>query len=150
MFWEDIDMESEVTSISRVATTQTLVKWAGASGDFNPLHYEDTFAASHGIGKPIVHGQLKQSWLIEMMTRWIGDGGTLKKISCQFRGMDWPRSMKTMTEPQDGETWWCKGIVTNKFIENEKHYVECNVWVENGKGEQTTSGKALAVLPVRR
>jgi len=150
LFWEDIDMESEVTSISRVATTQTLVKWAGASGDFNPLHYEDTFAASHGIGKPIVHGQLKQSWLIEMMTRWIGDGGTLKKISCQFRGMDWPRSMKTMTEPQDGETWWCKGIVTNKFIENEKHYVECNVWVENGKGEQTTSGKALAVLPVRR
>ena len=102
LYWEDIEVGSQVTPLSKVATTQMLVKWAGASGDFNPLHYEDTFATSQGVGKPIVHGQLKRAWLIQLVTDWIGEQGILKKFSCQFRAMDHPRLMKDMSEPQEG------------------------------------------------
>ena len=149
LYWEDVAIGSEVTPLPKIATTQILMKWAGASGDFNPLHYEDTFAASQGVGKPIVHGQLKRAWLVQLITDWIGEQGSLKKFYCQFRAVDYPRLMKNTHEPHEGETWWCKGKVTKKYIKDGKHYVECDIWVENGKGEKPTAGAATATLPSR-
>lgn len=149
LYWGDVAVGNEVTPLPKVATRQMLVKWAGASGDFNPLHYEDAFAASQGVGSPIVHGQLKRAWLVQLMTDWIGEQGDLRKFSCQFRAMDYPRSMKDMFEPQEGETWWCKGKVIKKYVEGDEHYVDCDIWLENGKGEVTTRGNATAAIPSR-
>ncbi len=150
LYWEDVEAGTEITPLSKVASSRMLVKFAGASGDFNPLHYEDTFAASQGVGKPVVHGQLKRAWLVQLITDWMGDGGTLRKFSCQFRGMDYPRLMKSTYEHQpEGETWWCKGKVTKKYTEGAEHRIDCEVWVENGKGEKTTVGTATIALPSR-
>jgi acyl dehydratase len=44
LYWNDVTEGDELPALVKVATTQTLVQWAGASGDFNPLHFEDTFA----------------------------------------------------------------------------------------------------------
>jgi hypothetical protein len=150
LYYEDVKVGDEVTPLSKVATSRMLVKWAGGSGDFNPLHYEDSFAQAMFVGSPIVHGQLKRAWLGNLVTDWIGDEGTVKMLSCQFRGMDYPRKMKTMTEPQDGDTWWCKGLVTGKKVEDGDNIVECDIWVENGKGEKTTPGKARVALPSKK
>ncbi len=147
--YEDVEEGAEITPLAKVATTRMLVQWAGASGDFNPLHYEDDFAKAMGVGAPIVHGALKRAWLGQLMTDWIGGEGELKKLSCQYRGMDCPRKMKTREEPHDGETLWCKGRVTKKYEEGSEHLVECEIWVENGKGERTTPGSALVALPTR-
>jgi len=149
VYWEDIQSGMAITPLPKVATTQMLVKWAAASGDFNPLHYEDAFAVSQGVGKPIVHGQLKRSWLIQMITDWMGNQGSLKKFSCQFRAMDYPRPMKTMTEPQDGETLWCRGRITKAYHEANTFFVDCDIWIENGRGEKTTSGTSTVTLPSR-
>lgn len=149
LYYEDVEVGSEVTPLAKIATSQMLVKWAGATGDFNPLHYEDAFAASQGVGSPIVHGALKRAWLGHLMTDWIGEGGILKRLSCQYRGMDYPRKMKDMATPEEGETWWCKGTVTKKYVEDDQHIVECDIWVENGKGEKTTPGTATVILPSR-
>ncbi len=147
--WEDIKEDDEVTPLAKVATTQMLVRWAGASGDFNPLHYDSEFAAAQGVGKPIVHGALKRQWLVQLMTDWVGEQGTLRKFSCQYRAMDYPRQMKTMTEAEEGESWWCKGKVTKKYVEGDDHYVDCDIWIENEKGEKTTPGRATVILPSR-
>jgi hypothetical protein len=151
LYWEDVETGSEIPPLPKTATSQMLVKWAGASGDFNPLHYEDTFAETQGVGKPITHGQLKRAWLVQLMTDWIGDQGFLKKFSCQFRAMDYPTLMKSITEPADETpTNWCKGRVINKGIEEGQHYIECEIWVENQKGEKTTPGTAVVILPSRK
>ncbi|MFC2036068.1 MaoC/PaaZ C-terminal domain-containing protein [Chloroflexota bacterium] len=147
LYWEDIEVGGEVTPLAKVATRQMLVKWAGASGDFNPLHYDDTFATAQGVGIPIIHGALKRQWLVQLMTDWIGEQGTLKNISCRYRAMDYPRLMKTVSEPHEGETWWCKGKVTKKYIEGTEHLVNCSIQIENGKGEITTPGSTTVVLP---
>ena len=147
LYFEDVKEGMEVTPLKKIATTRMLVEFAGASLDFNPLHYEDDFAKSNDVGSPIVHGALKRAWLGQLMTDWMGDEGTLEKFSCQYRGMDWPRKMKTFTESKDGETWWCKGKVTRKYSQDGKNLVECQIWVENGKGEITTPGTAVVSLP---
>ncbi len=149
LYWDNVEVGSEITPLQKIATTQMLVRWAGAAGDFNPLHFENAYAEAQGLGRPIVHGQLKRAWLVQLMTDWIGEQGTLRKMSCQFRAVDYPRLMKSKTEAQDGETWWCKGKVTKKYVEGAEHRVDCEIWVENGKAEKTTPGTATAILPSR-
>src|ERR1035437_3534900 len=116
LYWEDIEIGTELPALPKVATTRMLVQWAGASGDFVPLHYDDAFARSQGLPGIIVHGALKRQWLVQLITGWSGDDGTLKGFACQYRAMDVPRPMKSLTEPNDGETWWCKGKVTKKYV----------------------------------
>jgi len=147
LYYEDVDIGTEVTPLKKIATTRMLVQWAGATGDFNPLHYEEDFARNLGVEGPILHGALKRAWLVNLMTEWIGEKGRLKNLSCRYRGMDYPRKMKTFTEPHDGETWWCKGKVTKKYVAGEASVVECSIWIENGMGDKTTTGTAAAVLP---
>ena len=149
LYWEDIGQGHEIPVLSKVATTQVLVKWAGASGDFVPLHYDDEFSAASGVGKSIVHGALKRQWLVQLMTDFAGEEGFLRKFSCQYRQIDYPRKMKTLNDPHDGETWLCKGKVTRKYTEGDEHLVDCDIWLENGKGEVTTPGKATVILPSR-
>ena len=150
LYFEDVKVGDAVTTVSKVASSRMLVQWAGASGDFNPLHYEDDFAKAMWVASPIVHGQLKRAWLGHLVTNWIGDEGTVKQLACQFRGMDYPRKMQSMHEPKEGDTWQCKGIVKKVHVENGEHLVDLEIWVENGKGEKTTPGSATVVLPSKK
>ncbi|MFC2070379.1 MaoC/PaaZ C-terminal domain-containing protein [Chloroflexota bacterium] len=145
--WNEIEADMEIPPLSKIATTRMLIEWAGASGDFNPLHYDIPFAEATGVDKPIVQGALKRQWLVQFITTWMGDEGTLKKFSCKYRALDYPRNMKTMTEPEDGETWLCKGKVKKKYEIDGESLIDCSIWVENGKGEITTEGKATVALP---
>jgi hypothetical protein len=149
IYWEDVEVGTELPTLPKVADSLMLVKWAGASGDFNPHHYEDAFARTQGTDGTIVHGLLKHAWLIHLVTGWMGDDGFMKKFSCQYRGLDLPRKMKTMNEPLDGETWQCKGKVTNKYVDGDDHCVDLEIGVENGSGQVTTPGSATVVLPTR-
>ncbi|RPJ62879.1 MAG: dehydratase [Dehalococcoidia bacterium] len=151
IYWEDVTVGQEIPTLTKIASTLMLVKWAGAYGDFNPLHFENEFAVKFmrmpGI---IVHGTLKRQMLIQMMTDWIGDEGWLQRISTQFRGTDFPRPMKSLAEPGDGDSIICKGKVTAKSEKDGKHLVECEVWMENSKGEVNTSGTATVILPTKK
>jgi hypothetical protein len=152
IYWDSVAVGDELVRLAKIATTQTLVKWAGASGDLNPLHYDVAFTKTLGVagpGTPIIHGALKRQWLIQLVTAWMGDGGTLRKFSCRYRAVDYPRTMKTTSEPEDGDTWACKGKVTRKYAQDGHHYVDCEIWVENAVGVISTSGKATIILPAR-
>jgi len=138
LYYEDVSVGSEVTPLVKQPTTRQLVMWAGAVGDYMPIHYDKDFAQSRGLSGVIVHGQLVGAFLGQLMTDWIGERGTLRKLSCSYKGMNYP-----------GETLTAKGKVTKKYIQNSEHYVECSLWAENAKGEKTASGMATIILPSR-
>lgn len=138
LFWEDVSEGMEIPSLVKKPSTRQLVQYAGASGDFNEIHYDKDFAQAAKLPGPILHGALKNAFLAQLITDWIGEEGTLKKLSCQYRGMDVP-----------GDTLICKGTVSKKYAEDDQHLVECEIWLENGKGESTTHGRASIVLPSR-
>ena len=138
LYYEDVNVGSEITPLVKQPTTRQLVMWAGAVGDYLPIHYDKDFAQSRGLSGVIVHGQLVGAFLGQLMTDWIGEVGTLRKLSCSYKGMNYP-----------GETLTGKGKVTKKYVQNGEHFVECRLWAENSKGEKTASGMAIVVLPSR-
>ena len=137
LFYEDVSEGMEM-SLSKQPTTRQLVMWAGASADLYELHYDKDFARSTGVPDVLIHGRLKTAFLGHLMTDWIGEKGSLRKLTCNYRGMDFP-----------GQELLCKGKVNKKYIKDGEHFVECEVWTENPKGEKTTPGTAVVVLPSR-
>ena len=138
-YWEDVEAGSEVPALEKNPTTQQLVKYAGASGDFYQIHYDKDFALKNNLPGVILHGALKNAFLGQLMTDFAGDAGWLRKLSVQYRGMDQP-----------GSKVWGKGRVVKKYVEGDQHLVDCEIWLENAKGEKTTPGSATVMLPSRR
>ena len=138
LYYEDVAVGSEITPLVKQPTTRQLVMWAGASGDYYPIHYDKDFAQSKGLPGVIVHGQLIGCFLGQLMTDWIGEQGSFRKLTCSYKSVNFP-----------GQALICKGKANKKYVEDGEHYIECNLWVENAKGEKTISGKALVTLPAR-
>jgi acyl dehydratase len=138
LFWEDVEAGQELPALVKSPTTRQLVQYAGASGDFYEIHYDKDFATNTGLSGVILHGALKNAFLGQLLTDWISPSGTLTKLSVQYRGMDVP-----------GDTLTCRGRVTRKYVQDGQHCVDCDIWLENGKGEKTTPGSATVTLPSR-
>jgi len=136
VYYQDVAVGGELPSLMKQPTTCQLVMWAGASGDLNPIHYDKDYAIKQGLPGVIVHGQLAGCFLGQLITDWAGDGGNLKKLTLSYKGMNFP-----------GETLVCKGKVTRKYVEDDRHFVVCNIWVENPRGERTVTGTATVTLP---
>ena len=137
LFYEDVSDGMEML-LSKQPTTRQLVVWAGASNDLYELHYDKDFARSTGVPDVLIHGRLKAALLGQLLTDWMGEKGSLRKLTCNYRGMDFP-----------GQELLCKGKVTKKYIKDGEHFVECEVWTENPKGDKTSPGSAVVVLPSR-
>ncbi|MCH2310085.1 MAG: dehydratase [SAR202 cluster bacterium] len=135
-YFEDVEIGSEVPTLRKDPTPQQLVKYAGASGDFYQIHYDVEYANNNGLPGIILHGALKNAFLGQLMTDYVGHHGSLKKLSCQYRGMDVP-----------GNPVYAKGTVVKKYVENGENLVECEIWLENHEGQKTTPGYAIVSLP---
>ena len=73
-------------------------RYAGASGDFNPIHLDDEFARSVGLPGRILHGL----WTMAQVARAQGDGLRLQSLSVQFRGLGVPEQEITVTSKGRG------------------------------------------------
>lgn len=137
-YFDDVEVGTTLGPLEKDPTTQQLVKYAGASGDFYQIHYDKDFALKNNLPGVILHGALKNAFLGQLMTDFAGELGWLRKLSVQYRGMDQP-----------GAKVVCKGRVTKKYVQGPDHLVECEIWLENAKGEKTTPGSATVILPSR-
>ena len=138
IFFEDVELGMEIPPVVKYPTARQLVKWAGASEDWYELHYDKDFALSKNMPGVVVHGRLKAAFLGQLITNWIGERGVVKKITCSYRGIDVP-----------GVNLTCRGKVTNKYVKDNKNFVECDIWAENAEGKKTTPGTAIVTLPSR-
>ncbi len=135
-YFQDVVPGTEIPPLVKKPTTRQLVMYAGASGDFYEIHYDQDFARAQGLPGVILHGALKSAFLGQLMTDWAGAEGRLKSLSVRYRAMDVP-----------GDTLTCKGVVVEK--DESAGLVHCEVWIENGEGTKTTTGEAVVALPLR-
>ncbi len=65
-------------------TRDSLVRYAGASGDFNPIHYRDDFAQSVGLDGVLAHGMLTMGVAVQVAVDWVGDAGKVIDYGVRF------------------------------------------------------------------
>jgi acyl dehydratase len=138
LYNEDVQIGQPVPQLVKHPTRRQLVMWAAASEEYYEIHYDDEFARNKGLPGVVVHGMLMISFLGQMITDWIGDWGTLKKLKTSNRAVAVPNQDLT-----------CYGKVSKKYIENGENFVQCEIWLETAKGEKSVVGEALVTLPSR-
>jgi acyl dehydratase len=102
------------------------------------LHWEKDWANALGIPQSYDYGGLRETFLSNIVTNWMGDDGWLWKLSCQHRKFVYA-----------GDTYWVKGKVTSKAQVEGRNEVYLEIWVENQGGDIVTPGKATVLLPSR-
>lgn len=76
-------------------TRESLVRYAGASGDFNPIHYRDDVAARVGLPGVLAHGMLTMGLSVETLVPWLGDSGRILEYGVRF-------TRPVIVHPEDG------------------------------------------------
>ena len=136
--WDDVEVGQTLPSVTHQPSSRQLVQYAGASGDFYEVHYDKDFAVDIGLPGVIVHGALKNAWLAQVVTDWMGPAGALRRLAVRYRGID-----------RVGDTLTCSGQVTKKYEQDGQRLVDCALSLVNSAGEQTTTGTATVALPSR-
>ena len=81
---QQVEVGSELPSLTVRFTRATLVRYAGASGDFNPIHYSDHFATKVGLPGVIAHGMLTMGTALRVVTDWVGDPARVMSYFVRF------------------------------------------------------------------
>jgi acyl dehydratase len=102
------------------------------------VHWEHDFAIEVGVPGYYDYGPQRVSWAGNYMTNWIGDDGWLKRLNVQVRRFN-----------IEGDAQWFHGRVVDKGIDEGECWVRCEVWAESQRGDVTTPGWAIALLPSR-
>lgn len=79
-----LDVGQEIGSHTFHFTRDSLVRYAGASGDFNPIHYRDDFAKSVGLDGVLAHGMLTMGAAVQVAVNWVGDAGKVIDYGVRF------------------------------------------------------------------
>ncbi|MEV0489200.1 MaoC family dehydratase [Streptomyces atratus] len=82
--YESVEVGAELPAQSFRVTRATLVQYAGASGDFNPIHWNEKFALEVGLPDVIAHGMFTMAEAIRVVTDWVGDPGAVVEYGVRF------------------------------------------------------------------
>ena len=138
LYFEDVKEGDELPSFTVGNLTRTdFVKYAGSSGDFNPIHHDQTFAEASGNPTVFAMGMMNAGILSRLVADYAGLEN-LRKYRVRFATRVWP-----------GDSVTCKGKVTKKAVENSEKIIEGEIAALNQKGEVTIQGSFRAALPSR-
>jgi len=135
LYFEGVHVGDELPALAKAPVDRVqLARYAGASGDFNPVHVDEVYA--RGIGMPSVYapGMLVMGFLGQLVSDW-ARGAQLRKYSVRFIKMVWP-----------GDTVVCKGRVIDRFGDSGRYYADLELWAENQKGELVMKGSSQVQL----
>ena len=130
--YNKINEGDELPFLTKDPTTQLqLIRYAGASGDFNPIHTIPEYAKEAGLNGTIVHGMLVMGILGQMLSSWAGIKA-VKEFSVGFKAIT-----------NIGDILTAKGIVKRKYEDENGKFISCKVHVEDQNGEVKVSGKTV-------
>lgn len=101
-------------------------------------HHRESTAKEVGVPGVYDYGPQRSSWMASLVTNWMGDAGFLKRCRTEMRRFN------TM-----GDSTWCRGRVSRKYIKDNHCLVDIELRGENQRGELTTPGLATVILPSR-
>jgi acyl dehydratase len=128
--WIQIEVGQELEPMVKPAIEKVqLVRYAGASGDFNMIHIDDEIARKVGLPSRIAHGMLSMGFLAQYAGQLVGTNGFVSRLKVRFSGMVFP-----------GDALTCRAKVISK--DETKRTVDLEIATERGEGQRLTAGEA--------
>ncbi len=115
-------------------TRTDIVRYAGASGDFNPIHHDEEFARSAGLPSVMAHGMLSAGLLGSFVTRWFG-AGSVRRFKVRFRERVWP-----------GDVLRAEGRVTALVAGADGPRAQLEISLNRADGKPVITGSAEVFL----
>ena len=138
LYYEDVQVGDTIPELVKPALSHIqLVRYAGASGDFNPLHTDPKFGEMVGTGGIIAHGMLIMGFVGQLLSDYVGPAA-LRKFGVRFRGM---------THLDDVIT--CTGTIMEKYEAGGEGRIAGKVQAVDQNGDVKISGTFVAALPRR-
>ncbi len=132
--FEDVEEGDTAPEVRHTLTRTDLVRYAGASGDFNPMHHDDTQAKEVGLPSVFGHGMFAMGLLARSVTDWVGIGA-LRHLKVRFTKQTWP-----------GEELVSAVRVTAKREAGGEQLVDLEISLANAEGQVKVAGEATAAL----
>ncbi|WP_457028935.1 MaoC family dehydratase [Kitasatospora sp. P5_F3] len=135
--FDQVEVGTELPAQSFPVTRATLVQYAGASGDFNPIHWNEKFAVEVGLPDVIAHGMFTMAEAIRVVTDWVGDPGAVVDYGVRFT--------KPVPVPNDGAGTVIE--VTGKVAALlDDRRVRVDLLVKNGENKVLNMSRAVVQL----
>jgi acyl dehydratase len=128
----EVGSERTETVVEKVDRAM-FVRYAGASGDFNPIHWNEDFAKSAGYPGVFAQGMFTAGVLGTFVTNWLGEDA-VRRFRTRFVGQVWP-----------GEAIICSGKVTKVYEADGETRADLDLEVTNADGERKIDGDATVV-----
>jgi acyl dehydratase len=134
----DVTAGTELPAVSYPVTRLSLVKYCGASGDFNVIHWNERIARSVGLPDVIAHGMFTMAQAGRYVTDWAGDAGAMVEFGVRFSA--------PVVVPDDdaGATIQVSGTVEEKLDGNR---VVLGLTARSGQAKVLTRARAVVRLP---
>jgi len=127
----DLEVGQVVSEQDLELTRDTLVRYAGASGDFNPIHYRDDVAESVGLPGVLAHGMLTMGVANSVVADWLGVSGFVAETRARF-------TRPVVVDPQAGATLNVTATVATVDVDARRARVDVKVAVDG----QTVLGRS--------
>jgi acyl dehydratase len=136
--YHDIEAGAEIAPRQYQVTRADLVRYAGASGDFNPIHWNERIAKSVGLPDVIAHGMFTMALAGRFLTDWAGDPAAVTEYGVRFS------APVVVPDDDKGTTVEVSGVVTGKLDGNQ---VTVDVTARSGDTKVLTRAHATVRLP---
>jgi acyl dehydratase len=135
--YHEIGEGAEIASRQYRVTRSDLVRYAGASGDFNVIHWNERIAKSVGLPDVIAHGMLTMALVGRFLTEWAGDPGAVTEFSARFS------APVVVPDDDKGATVEIGGVVTGMLDGNQ---VAVDLTTRSGGAKVLTRARAVVRL----
>ena len=134
----DVAVGAELPPVSYPVTRLSLVKYCGASGDFNVIHWNERIARSVGLPNVIAHGMFTMAQAGRYMTDWAGDAGAMVEFGVRFS------AMVVVPDDDTGATIEVSGTVEEKLDGN---LVAVGLTARSADAKVLSRARAVVRLP---
>jgi acyl dehydratase len=136
--YDDVEVGTELPGQTFPVHRVNLVMYAGASGDFNPIHWNERTATSVGLPNVIAHGMLTMALAGRFLTEWAGDPAAVTEFGVRFS------TPVVVPDDDKGAQVEIAGVVTGKLDGNQ---VAVDITARSGDAKVLTRAHAVVRLP---
>ncbi|MEV6026083.1 MaoC family dehydratase [Streptomyces sp. NPDC052036] len=135
---DDVEVGTELPARTVTVTRTDLVRYAGASEDFNPVHWNPRVAREAGLPDVIAHGMLTMAVAARTITEWVGDPGAILEYRTRFS------KPVVVPDDEDGATVEVRGRIAAKLDDAR---VRIDLVVTSGGAKVLSEARAVVRLP---